>query len=301
LPFFRPRPFSRARGGPLAILVVDVVSSTELFEKLGDRAARDLIAQRLDAVTRIVLEHHGRLVKSLGDGLLCTLPSPAAGLAAVTALQALGDAAPRLRTGLHAGEVLEESDDVFGDTVNTAARVAGVCNPGEVLLSSAVVDALDPAQRAGLRSVRPVTVKGKREPLTLYALPDREAGRFDQTLVPVSRGERRAPGRRLTLSFGGQEVVVDEARPTVSLGRDADCDLVLSQPLASRRHAEAALRGGRIVLIDRSANGTWIVPDGQPALGLHREEGLLTGSGCLHCGCDPATDDAQPVRYRLDR
>jgi class 3 adenylate cyclase len=300
------QPFKRLFGstrqdGPTAVLVVDVVSSTELCETIGDRAARDRIGARLEALSHIVRRQRGRVVKSLGDGLLCTLPSPAAGLAAATAMQRDRKHELAIRVGVHAGPVIQEQSDVFGDTVNTAARVASVCNPGEVLLSKAVVEALSPSERAGLRRVQPVTVKGKREPLVLYTLMTIEQGDVEQTLLSGSRGARKPTGLRLTLSLDDKSVVLDEERPSLSIGRDSANDLVVAHPRASRKHAVVTLRGDRLSIADRSANGTWVVPDGQPALVLRREEGLLTGSGCLHLGCEPATDDAKPVRYRLEQ
>ncbi|MHC5212168.1 MAG: adenylate/guanylate cyclase domain-containing protein, partial [Planctomycetota bacterium] len=201
----------------MAVLMVDVVSSTELFESVGDRAARDRIAARLAALTRIVRAKGGRVVKSLGDGLLCTLPSPAEGLAASQAMQKDKTGDVDIRVGLHAGPVIEEDDDVFGDTVNTASRVASVCNPGEVLCSKALVESLDAVERTNLRRVQPVTVKGKREPLALYALIDPEQGDVEETLLSGSRGKREATGLALTLTLGDRSVVLDESRPSLSL------------------------------------------------------------------------------------
>jgi len=282
------------------VMIVDVVSSTALFEALGDREARDRIGARLDDVARTVRRHRGRVVKSMGDGLLCTLRSPAAALDSATTILAEAGNGPDLRVGIHAGEVIEEKGDVFGDAVNTAARVASVCNPGEVLVSGAVAKALTPAQRVSLRRVQPVTVKGKSEPLALYALMDGQTGHVEQTLLAALATPRPASSSRLTLVAAGSSVSLGNGRSEVTLGRDQDSDLVVAHPLASRLHAVVMQRHGRFVLADRSANGTWVQPDGQPAIALRREELPLGGSGTLYLGAEPGLDAEVAVRYQQE-
>lgn len=120
------------------VLFTDIVDSTEKARELGDRQWRELL-DRHDALARAQLErHHGRLVKTTGDGLLATFDGPAR---AIRCASALRDVLPvPIRAGLHTGEVELRGDDVGGIAVHIGARVAAVAGAGEVLVSRTVKD-----------------------------------------------------------------------------------------------------------------------------------------------------------------
>ena len=111
----------------LTVLFVDITESSRLYNQLGDMAARAAISGCLSAVAELLPRFEGRVVKTLGDALMCVFPNPASAVSAASEMQTLMDNAPpsgpplRLHIGLHSGPVLVEGDDVFGDTVNAAA------------------------------------------------------------------------------------------------------------------------------------------------------------------------------------
>jgi class 3 adenylate cyclase len=121
------------------VLFTDIVGSTEQAAELGDRRWRELLDRHDDLAGRAVTQFGGRLVKSTGDGILATFDGPAR---AVRAAASLGDqlnvAGLLIRSGLHAGEVELRGDDVGGMAIHIAARVMGLAQPGEVLVSSMV-------------------------------------------------------------------------------------------------------------------------------------------------------------------
>jgi class 3 adenylate cyclase len=152
------------------ILFVDIVGSTELAQRLGDRAWRDLLGEHNAAARRMIDRHRGVEVGTIGDGYVATFNSPAHGvLAAIdvggTAL-ALG---LHVRAGLHTGEVERAGDDVRGIAVHHAARVAGAAAAGEILVSSATKPLL---AGAGLRleSAGRHEMKGIEEPDELFRI-----------------------------------------------------------------------------------------------------------------------------------
>lgn len=123
------------------ILYADIVGSTEIAARLGDRRWRDLL-ERCDALVRRQLDRfRGRVVDTAGDGFLAAFDGPAR---AIRCAGAIADAATALglqiRAGLHTGECELASGRLVGIAVHIAARVAAQAGPGEVLVSSTVKD-----------------------------------------------------------------------------------------------------------------------------------------------------------------
>ncbi len=123
------------------VLFTDIVGSTDRASEMGDARWRDLLAQHDAACHEHVTNHGGRVVKSLGDGMLATFDGPAR---AVRCAQELTDALRQLdvtlRAGVHTGELEVIDDDVGGLAVHLGARVSAKAGPGEVLVSSTVRD-----------------------------------------------------------------------------------------------------------------------------------------------------------------
>lgn len=123
------------------VMFTDVVGSTELAARLGDRRWKELLAMH-DMVIRSELERfRGREVKSTGDGVLATFDGPGRAIrCALSIRNALRSVGIEIRAGLHSGEVELRGDDVGGIAVHIGARVAAVAGAGEVLVSRTVND-----------------------------------------------------------------------------------------------------------------------------------------------------------------
>jgi class 3 adenylate cyclase len=130
-----------------AILFTDIEGSTDLTQRLGDRAAMEIL-RRHDRVVRHALSTHGgNEVKHTGDGIMATFRSVAGAIAAAIDMQrtlvepnASTDAPLRVRIGVSAGEPVTENDDLFGAAVQLASRLCERASPGSVLVSSGVRD-----------------------------------------------------------------------------------------------------------------------------------------------------------------
>lgn len=121
------------------VAFVDVESSTELLTRAGDEKGLDTIERRLDVARERVEPYDGRTVKTLGDGLMLTFDSPRSAVEFSVAVQhALSDRRPRLRIGIHFGEVLGATEDPTGEAVNAAARITDKAAGGEILVSDIV-------------------------------------------------------------------------------------------------------------------------------------------------------------------
>ncbi|TMK61812.1 MAG: adenylate/guanylate cyclase domain-containing protein [Actinobacteria bacterium] len=124
------------------VVFTDIVDSTKRAAELGDGRWRALLERHDELVREEVGRHRGRLVKSLGDGMLATFDGPSRAISGAIAIR---DGARRLdlevRAGLHTGECeLLPDDDVGGIAVHIGARISGLAAPGEVLVSSTVRD-----------------------------------------------------------------------------------------------------------------------------------------------------------------
>jgi adenylate cyclase len=125
-----------------AICFLDITGYTRLTQERGDRAAADLAETLNRLVKRTSMQHGGRPVKWLGDGVMLHFPDPGQGVSAaldmVDGVVAAG--LPPAHVGLHAGPVVLQDGDYYGQTVNMAARIAEYARPGEVLVSRAIVE-----------------------------------------------------------------------------------------------------------------------------------------------------------------
>lgn len=128
---------------PPAICFLDIAGYTRLTQEQGDDAAANLAATLARLVERSSVRHGGKPVKWLGDGVMFHFRDPGPGVHAalemVDGLAATG--LPPAHVGLHAGPVLFQAGDYFGQTVNLTARIADYARPGEVLVSRAAADA----------------------------------------------------------------------------------------------------------------------------------------------------------------
>jgi adenylate cyclase len=164
--------YSRLDRAP-AVCFLDITGYTRLTEERGDEAAADLAAQLGRMVQRTSMQHGGKPVKWLGDGVMFYFHDP--GPAVLAALEMVNGVAgaglPAAHVGLHAGPVLFQEGDYFGRTVNVAARIADYARPGEVLVTQEVVDASRGA-RVAFTPIGPVELKGVSGAIELYAARD---------------------------------------------------------------------------------------------------------------------------------
>jgi adenylate cyclase len=155
---------------PPAMCFLDITGYTRLTQERGDAAAAQLAGELARLVQRTSVQHGGRPVKWLGDGVMFFFPDPGPGV--IAALEMVVGAAraglPPAHVGLHAGPVVFQSGDYFGQTVNVASRIAEYARPGEVLVTQEVVDA-SAGNAATFTDIGPVELKGVGSAIHLHS------------------------------------------------------------------------------------------------------------------------------------
>lgn len=289
-----------AAASDMAVLFADVSGSTRLYETLGDERALAAVVRCLDRVRESCVGCRGRVIKTIGDEIMAVFASADDAAQAAAEMQARIEAEPpveaqrlAIRVGFHFGSALAADGDVFGDSVNVAARLVGFAHGGQIVTSAATVAALSPWLRVRTREITAVTVKGKLRDMSIHEFL------WQDSVDDVTTLSTRviAPSVRLRIVHGAREIVLDERLPMVALGRDAQSDVVIADRLASRVHAHIERRRDRFVLVDHSSNGTFLTIAGEPEIPLRREEFILRRHGHISFGHPHARDPAEVVEF----
>jgi hypothetical protein len=215
---------------------------------------------------------------------------------AVSALPPIEGQRLSLRIGFHAGPVVQRDGDVFGDTVNMASRLAAQATKGQVLTSADTVAKLSPLLRSSTRQLYDIAVKGKADEVSLCeVLWSKDP---DVTDLPLAQADKPTHDTRLRLRLGNREMVRKRRVESITIGRDPDSTLVLTEDeTASRQHCVIERRQNHFVIRDHSSNGTFIFVEGdKDDIVLRREEFVLRGHGWITFG-RPRNEAAEVAEY----
>ena len=158
------------------IVFTDIVDSTALTQSIGDEAAMEMLNLHNRVVRNALADSGGREVKHTGDGIMASFVSAAAAVkcAAQVQREIAGheqnrDQLIRLRVGAAAGEPVEEHDDLFGCTVQLAARLCARAEPEQILVSNAVVE-LCLGKKFRFEDAGELSLKGFAQPIRAHAV-----------------------------------------------------------------------------------------------------------------------------------
>lgn len=162
-----------------AILSADVVGYSRLMERDETGTLARLNAHRREFIEPLIAEHHGRLVKLMGDGALCEFGSVVDAVACAVAVQKgmaeretdlPSDQRIRFRIGINLGDIILEGDDLYGDGVNIAARVEALAPPGGIAITAAVREQVRHKLALAYRDLGRHRVKNIAEPVHIFAV-----------------------------------------------------------------------------------------------------------------------------------
>jgi formylglycine-generating enzyme required for sulfatase activity/class 3 adenylate cyclase len=160
-----------------AIIVGDIVSYSRLMQ-LDEEGTHNRVKRiERDLIQPSIAEHHGRLVKTTGDGFIAIFDSPVEAVRCSIVIQQnlVGRNAPlpkhsriQYRIGVNLGDVIVEADDVYGDGVNIATRIEGIADPGQVYISGAIYEQIKHKVVCGYESLGDRRVKNITDPVRVY-------------------------------------------------------------------------------------------------------------------------------------
>lgn len=285
----------------MIILFADICNSTRLYDTLGDTRARKTIADCLSVMTTAVTRNRGRLVKTMGDEIMASFKS--ATDAAQTAVEIQQDISQELtvdgenilvHSGFHFGSVLTEGHDIFGDAVNTAARLTSQAKPAQILTSLPTVEQLSNEWRESVRKIDHGFLRGKRNQMGIHEVVWQ---REDVTRMATYIRYMTQPSTqdaRLILQCQDKRLEICASQSAMLLGRADNNDLVIRNGLISRTHARIELRKGNFILTDQSINGTFVVYNNKNEKIVRRDSIALQGNGMIGLGQlpEPGAPDA---------
>lgn len=293
----------------VAILFADVVGSTQLYEQLGDIKAREMVARSLDIMREATEANKGTVIKTMGDEVMSTFPTPDDAMNAAKRMQeristdsglAHDGGHVAIRIGCHFGPVVQEHRDIFGSAVHTANRMTSQAKAKQIITTLSTVEKLSPDWQSMARQIDIATVRGKADEVVLFeVLWQPEEATSMLPTVGLGRNKNVRP-KRLSLRYQGREVTVGEGRKTATLGRAEDNDVVVKGNLISRLHARIEASRDKFTLIDESTNGTFVQTNSGEEIFVRRDSTQLTGEGVIGLGRVAQPGTALAVHYVVE-
>jgi len=186
-----------------AVLAADVVGYSRLMGADEIGTLRALQAHRRELIDPKIAAHHGRIVKTTGDGLLVEFPSAVEAVACAIAVQqgtesrnagVAEDKRLTFRVGINVGDIISEGGDIFGDGVNVAARLESLCEPGGLCISRAVRDQVRDKLPVAFDDLGEQQVKNIARPVRAFGLTPQAIAAV-QAIAPQGRAAPSGRGR----------------------------------------------------------------------------------------------------------
>src|SRR5258705_10107010 len=191
-----------------AILAADVAGYSRLMGADEEGTLNRLKAHRRQLVGRKIREHHGRIVKTTGDGMLVEFSSVVDAVRCAVEIQRAmvdrnaetpEDKRIRFRIGVNLGDVIADGDDIYGDGVNIAARLEALAEPGGVCISRTVRDHIGDRLPYPFDDIGEQSVKNIAQPVHAYAMNAAAVASLPEVTTPAQSGwPRRRSASRLT-------------------------------------------------------------------------------------------------------
>jgi adenylate cyclase len=294
-----------------AILFADLRGSTALYLKLGNTEAATVVTHSLAMLGQIIAKAGGRVVKTLGDGLMAVFDDAERAVESATNLHdSLDRIAPvqdgmpahapaiKLKVAIAWGEMVEVDGDCFGDAVNVAARLLDLAGDNETLTTAQLLRMLPSDQHEHFRSIDKLHLRGRKEPVAVLRMDGLRFGDTMTTMLMDAPVSDMPDGIRL-VGLGIERVFSTASMPLV-LGRSPQASFCVSDSRASRAHARIESHSGHIYLSDQSYNGTHVKFDhDDQVLTLRRGTCTLHGSGVISLGAPPHDPSSTRIEFEV--
>jgi len=288
------------------VLFADLIGASDLYTKAGDAAGGEAIKACVERLRKAVYDcgGGGRVVHVKGDKVMVLLSSPDVAADSAVAMHSAMEDLPAVKgtklalgIGFHHGPVIQKDNDVFGDTVNLAARLVEQAANGQIITTEDTGNRLAPLYRAWMRKLYSIEIRGRSGEVALCEL----VWRADDSATQYARNRASETGAKsaLTLRYKGQKIVRRREKEMITIGREDTCGLVITENDASRQHCTIERRKDKFVLSDHSANGTFVTIEGEKEVELQREDFVLSKRGVITFG-QPRASATDIVEFSID-
>jgi hypothetical protein len=243
----------------------------------------------------------GRVIKTLGDGVLAIFPNNQSAIDTVVELQRVHfknqlKTAPNLkmpmRIGVASGEVEIVGGDCYGDAVNVASRLCDLSGPSQIWVSAVALRGVKEEADVSFRDLGSIGIRGRAESCAVCQVEWRQEemsdfytmqGKFEESFLS---GESDVLGREIELTWLDKCKRFKAFDLPVHIGRVRSIDFMVDDPRVSRTHARLDWRNGSVVITDLSSYGCWVrfAADQGAGVLLRRQECVLHGKGELALG-----------------
>lgn len=303
-------------GVQATVVFTDLHGSTAVFESLGNARATEVVTQITDWIAQQCTASGGRVIKTLGDGVLAVFTDAQAAVNGVVELQrghskkllrALPDLVMPMRIGVASGEVEMVGNDCYGDAVNVASRLCDLCGPNQIWASAAALRSVSEGRDVTFRALGPISIRGRAEPCSVFQIEWHQEevsdfltmqGKIDEV---YTSGKVDALGREVELTWKDQSARYKSFELPIEIGRVRGVHFLVSDPRVSRTHARLEWRNGSVVFVDLSSYGSWVRFSGAKGADvlLRREECVLHGKGELALGGSFADPSVVTVHFSV--
>lgn len=296
------------------IVFADLTGSTGVFQALGNALATQAVTALTQWIGNVCVEHGGRVVKTLGDGVLALFPDGATAVDAAVEMQRIhaerlrdwpNQVRMRLQVGVASGEIVEVDRDCYGDAVNVASRLSDLSGPDQIWATESV-ERQCKAKRLGVRflSLGDVPVRGKIGSQAMYRVEWQEDIQTTNLTVPGMLLHRIAPTQSqsagIELSWLDQQKQFSVTGMPIHLGRDEQADFAVNDQRVSRLHAKIEWRHGSFVLNDVSSYGTWVrFGANSMEFALRRTDCVLADAGEIALGASFEDFTVPSIAFRI--
>lgn len=294
------------------VLFADLRGSTSLYESLGNAEAASVVTHSVNVVARVVEDHGGQVIKTLGDGLMAIFDDAQEAVLSAEEVhdsldRVIGGAprnsrrpALRVQFALAHGEIIEVGNDVFGDAVNVAARLLDHAGDNETLITGPTLECLPRDICGRFRRLERLHLRGRLEPVEIFKLEPRRGVDAMSTMFGDTTPASVPEGLRI--SVDGQARIHTVRNLPIILGRSHEATYCIDDNRISRMHARIEWSAGNFQLTDLSSNGTYVRFGRQSQIvTLRRGTCTLHGRGLISLGVNPGLPEAPCVNFEVLR
>ncbi len=289
-----------------SVLFADIAGSSRLYEQLGDNQARRLMMELLSDLADVARKYNGESVRTYGDELMCAFVSADDAVMAAASMHQVVASHPPERWGqfdsiglyirVDTGTIIRVGNKLFGDAVNSAAKMKTLAKPNQTLISETTCQCLSREHQKLTRFTGKLPIKGKTGTFDIFEYVHEEE---EATLVMEFPRNMVTPKEKLEVSMGDQKLIVDEANATITIGRLPANDIVMKYAGVSRMHAKIEHRRGKYILKDASSNGTYVHMANRDAVYIKHDELQLYGEGVICPGRSATPESPGAIHFKI--